>query len=231
MNFIKEIFQGDQEQDYIHQKFIRYGRGEFHGPVISLKKSNKDIKVNGTADYVNILSELILRNSDGNIKVSGNIFSKREIKSKLISKTKKKRGLFNSELKGDFVSDELLKLYEEFKDAYFFLDLYSEGGRFKLKTKKKLPKPGSEIDDKFFTAVFDISFLNTVMNEICFDSENKNFKEMKITHTYLINELVIPEEYKNDAVKARIFAKRKGVVKRIVDVDGYASEFKKEFEI
>lgn len=231
MNFIKEIFRGNPEQDYIHQKFIRYGRGEFQGPVISLKKSNKDIKVNGTVDYANILSELILNNSNENIKVSGNILSKMEIKSKLISKTKKKRGFFNSELKGDFVPDELLKLYEEFKDAYFLLDLYSGDREFKLKTKKKLPKPGSGIDDKFLTAVFDISFLNMVMNEICFDSENKNFKEMKITHTYLINELVVPEEYKNDAVKARIFAKRKGFVKRIISVDGSVSEFEKEFEI
>ncbi|MEA3254593.1 MAG: hypothetical protein U9Q22_02030 [Candidatus Altiarchaeota archaeon] len=225
MNFIKEIFLGDPGQDYIHQKFIRYGKGEFLGPIISLKKTSR-IKVNGSVDYVNILGELILKNSGGDVKVSGSIFSRKEINSELIPKSRKMKGFFNSELKDELPSSELLKLYEEFKDSYFLLDLESQG--FKLKTKKKPPKPGSKINDKFFTAVLDNTLLDRIMDEICFDYSNKDFREIKISHTYHINELVVPEEYMNDAAKARILAKRKGSIKRIASVDDSAYEIEKE---
>lgn len=225
MNFIKEIFQGDSGQDYIHQKFTRYGRGEFQGPVIYLKRNSR-IKVNGSVDYVNILGELILKNSGGEVEVSGNILSRKEIKSELILKSRKKQGFFNSELKGDFPLSELLRLYEESREACFLLDLKSQV--FKLKTKKKPPKPGSKTDDKFFTAVLDNTLLNRVMDEICFDSENKSFREIKISHTYRINELIVPEECRNDTAKARILAKRKGSIKRIVSVDDSIYETEKE---
>lgn len=221
MNFIKEIFRGDPGQDYIHQKFIRYGRGEFAGPLIHLKKSNK-IKVNGSGEYVTILGELILKNSGGDVKVSGSIFSREEIKSEVIFNSKKKKGFFSSELKGVYAVDELLPLYEGFIGGYFLLDLESAG--FKLKTKKKPPKPGSKMDGKFFTATLDNSLLNAVMDEICFDSGNKDFREIEISHTYRITELVVPEEYRNDAIKARLLAKRKGSVKRGVSVDGSVHE-------
>jgi hypothetical protein len=225
MNFIKEIFRGDPGQDYIHPKFTRYGRGEFLGPIISLKKTSR-IKVNGSVDYVNILGELILKNSSGDVKVSGNIFSRKEINSELILKSRKRKGLFNSELKGCFPSSELLKLYEEFREGYFLLDLESQG--FKLKTKKKPPKPGSKTDDKFFTAVLDNTLLDRIMDEICFDSENKDFREIRISHTYQITELVVPEGYRNDAAKARVLAKRKGGIKRVVSVDDSTYEIKEE---
>jgi len=59
---------------------------------------------------------------------------------------------------------------------------------------------------------------------------NKDFSKAKIKHTLIIEELVIPKEYMNNPALARVNAKRKGKIKRIIDLDGKTFEKEIKFE-
>ena len=229
MNFLKEIFCGNPDQDCVHQKFIKYGRGEFEGPVIVIKKSGDSIKINGSYDYADLLVGLILKNVSGAIKAAGSIFSRTEVKTGLAGKSRKKMVIYTIEIKGELPVQDLFTLYQQNKDATFLLDL--ESGTAKIKTKKKQPRPGSGTDAGFFNASLPAGMLGALLQEICFDSPKKDFKEIKITHIYRINELVIPEDCKKDPARARLCAKRKGTVKRRIEVDGAVAETEKELMV
>ncbi len=240
MNFLKEIFRGNSEQDYIHQKFVKYGRGEFEGPAITVKKTGNSINVKGSYDYSNILGWIIAKNSSQNLirgqsprssetkglglKISGSIISKNLTEVSLEGygikpvKSKKKSGIFTFDIKGVFSSGSIKNLYEDLKDSAILFDISSEKGN--LKTKKKIPNPGAKMDRQFCSASLNSSALNEIANEIIFDDGVGEFKEIKMSHRYLINELLIPEEYKNDPATARVKAKRKGIIKRILEIDG-----------
>ncbi|MBU4265649.1 MAG: hypothetical protein L6243_05505 [Candidatus Altiarchaeales archaeon] len=104
MNFIRELFEGNSEQDWIHNKFVKYSKGEFSGPYISIKKAGAFLKISSSADYVNILGMLLVGTFSGSLKVDGAILSKEKIDTYLdtigldIVKSGKKKGIFNYKL-------------------------------------------------------------------------------------------------------------------------------------
>ena len=226
MDYIKDLVTGKSDQEHIHQKFVKYSKGTFCGPVITVKKAANSIKISGSYEYADTIAGLILRNSSGKVSAAGNVFSKSEIETDYAAKSKKRLGVCNTEIKGEADAKTLLDLYNANKEATFYLDLQAE--KAKLKTKKKPPRSGSEKDEEFFTATLDASMADAVANDICFDCAKKDYKEMKISHEFTISELVIPEEYRNDPAKARLNARRKGKIKRKTEVDGAVQETEKE---
>jgi hypothetical protein len=226
MDYIKDLITGNENQEHVHAKFVKYSKGTFAGPMISVKKAGNSLKINGSYEYADTMAGIILKASNGKITASGNIFSKNEIKTDLTSKTKKKLGVYNTEIKGEADAKTLLELYNSNKEATFYLNLVSD--KAKLKTKTKPPKPGSKKDEEFFTATIDAGMFDAVANDVCFDCAKKDCNEMKVSHEFTISEIVIPEQYKNDAAKARLNAKRKGTITRKTEVDGVVNETKKE---
>jgi len=237
MHFIREIFQGNQEQEYIHRKFVKYSRGEFEGPVIRIRNSRNLLKINASDEYVNVLGKILTKNSSQTFNVSGNIISRDNIENFLqelgipIEKSTRKKGLFTLNLKGSIPAEDLSRLYSELKGSYIFLDLTSSDNNSNLKTKKKSPKPGSKPDQNFCSAVLDSSLTDAIMDEVCFDIDVKNFEEIKISHRYIIKELLIPEEYKENLALARIYAKRRGIIERLVEINGKKTEIQHEFVV
>lgn len=231
MHFIKKIFLSQDSPEGTHQKFSRYGRGTFEGPFIRIKKRGKSIRVTGSPEYVGILGEIILRNSQVDFLSSGKIFSRKDRKALLeeegvkIRKEKKKGSVFIYEIKGLFSSKKLLRIHEKVNDGYIFLDLLPsmDKKRGNLKTKKIFPKPG-KVRRNFFTATLDALALPDLKEELWWDSKEKSFKEREISHTYLIEKLIIPEGYKNNFREARTRAKREGKIKRVTKVDGIKEE-------
>lgn len=229
MHFIKEIIQGDPDQEHIHLRFKRYGRGEFAGPSIGIKEKSGFLKINASDGYAEALGE-ILAGEDCVFEFSGNIISRDDLTDFLegqkieIEKAAKKKGVNNYTVKANASSQTLRGLYEKLKGALVFLDIKSAGGKEFLKTKKKPPKPGSGADAKFCSAVLESSKKEELIEKICFDLDKKDFREASILHTYVIEDLAVPEEYKKDPAKARIHAKRKGTLKRMIEVDGVKRE-------
>jgi len=226
MDYIKDLFTGNPDQEHVHQKFVKYSKGMFIGPAIVVKKTASVMKISGSHEYVDAMVGLVLRNTQGVVSAAGNVFSKSGIETDLAAKSKKRMGVYNTEIKGEANVKALLGLYEQNPEATFYLDL--ETGKAKLKTKKKPPKPSSSRDEEFFSATLDASFAGALAEDICFDCEKKDWKELRISHTYRIDEFVIPDECRNDAAKARLSAKRKGTVRRKIEIDGAATETEKE---
>jgi hypothetical protein len=235
MHFIQEIFQGDQNQDYIHRKFIRYSRGEFKGPAVGMKNPGGLLKIHASEEYVNLLGSILAGNSHQNLDFSGDIISRDDVGGFLstlgiqVKKSTKKKGVFTLKVDGSIQAENLMHIYSKLTGSYIFLDLNSTENKSSIKTKKKPPKPGSEPDQNFCSAVFDASLTNAVLDEICFDVDIKDFGEIRISHKYVIKELLIPEEYRENFALARVHAKRKGVIERIIEVDGERKEIQKEF--
>ena len=117
---------------------------------------------------------------------------------------------------------------DKFPEALFLLSFTTDYGS--LKTKVKAPKAGkpgkADEEPKADYCVFSTSEKGFV-DEFAFDV-NKSFKKLFVKHTFVIESLVVPEEYKNDFEKARMYAKRKGKIIRILNIDG--SEVVKEME-
>lgn len=225
MDYIKDLIAGNADQEHVHAKFVKYSKGTFAGPVINIKKAGNNLKVTGSYEYADAIAGVILKESSGKVSVSGNVFSKSEIKTDLAGKAKKKPGVYITEIKGEADAKTLLDLYSASKDASFYVELQS--GKAKLKAKKKPPKPGSDKDEAFFTANLDAGMADALAKDICFDCAKKDYKEMTVSHEFTISELIIPEQYKNDAAKARLHAKRKGTITRKTVVDGVVNETQK----
>ncbi|MBN2014086.1 MAG: hypothetical protein JW778_02800 [Candidatus Altiarchaeota archaeon] len=235
MHFIKEIIQRNPEKEYIHKKFIKYGRGEFQGPIMTIRNEGNMIKISSSDDYVNSLGWIMTKDSRDEFNISGSIISWEDITSHLsennitVTKSSKKKGVYTLQVKGSVPAENLSKIYSEFPDAQILLDLNPAIGRENLKTKKKPQKLGSGFDQKFCSAVFDIKRLKSVIDEFCFDLTDEEFKGIHITHRYSIGDIIIPEEYMGNYAMARIHAKRKGLLKRTLEVDGKKTEKEHEF--
>jgi len=228
MNHIKDIFLG-KPVDYIHSQYTRYGKGTFNGPALAIK-NGKTIKADGSVHYANILGGIIAESSQEDINASGSIFAKREIKIPVETSGKKTKGdLHSLNVKGTLPADALKMIYSDYPDANILLEL-SAGG-WKLKCKKKPPRPGGGLDTKFCSAILENTALDKVMDEILFDAKDKNFKEAEIKHQITIEELVSTPELKKDPARFRLEAKRKGRIKRTVTIDGKTTETTKEFII
>ncbi len=222
--FIKKVWEDKAEEAHYH--FVRFGKGQFKNrAVLNLQKieSSGKIKIRGSFEYandfVNLVSEL-----NENAKFSGIILSKKEISE--LRKGKKKTGIF------EYSVEEISSLeIKNIKDKIYvmLLDAKTPNESLKLKIKKRLPKPGksgkAKIDDKFCQLETEIR---------CWDKIKEAFmlpecKKCKVSHTFVINEIVFPEGEK-DFAKIREMSKRKGKIIRKLEVDKEEKKEEKNFE-
>ncbi|MFH1722090.1 MAG: hypothetical protein ABH950_05745 [Candidatus Altiarchaeota archaeon] len=234
MHFIKQLVEGAPE-GWVHERFIRYGRGSYVGPSIFLQSSAKSIKASSTVDYSNLFGEM-LSEIGGSFSVSGTVFIRRDVEDDLgslgfsVGKTKKKGTLRTIEIKGELQASQLKEFYQKLSDAIILVDLVSAKEKsYKLKCKKKLPKPGSELDVKACNVVLPKDAIKKIIDESLFDFSKQSFNEAKVTNKYEITDLVAGDEVKKDASLFRIEAQRKGTLVREIEVDG--EKLKKEYSL
>ena len=172
MTFIKKIFQNKIDEE-IHKSFTRFSKGIFENRALSNIKVSKDkFKIKMSYDLVKDTIELIANN-----------IKKAEVSGKII-KSKKK-----TEIEEEVTSDQLKNICQE--NDFVLLDINSDEINFKC--KKSIPKPGKALDTKFASGTLPL----TILNEFVFDYKEK-FKQVNISHTLNIQEIIIPKEYQND---------------------------------
>ena len=221
MNFIKDVCNGKKD-DYIHKQFVRLGKGEYERFLISLKKGKK-LTVKTSFDMSNYLFYLVANTIEEDVEVTGKIIANYDFESEVEAEKFSKRGkLYTAEFKKMFSPKELMELFEKFKMQYILLNV--KGKDFKLKSGKSLPKPGGKLKDNFCRATLPLDLLE----EFAFDFD-PNFSKATIVHRVLIDEIIIPEEYKDDFVKARYHALRKGKLIREIDLDD--NKLTKEYKL
>ena len=232
MHYIEELIAGRGDEEHIHRRFIRYGRGEFSGAAICIKKDGANLKIAASEDYVNCLGEIIAKDSKETFSVSGSIISREDVSSQIkaagldVKKSAKKKGFYATQVAGTLSGGALSSLYSGLESAHMLLELKSQ--KASLKCKKNLPKPSGGVDEKFCSATMPKDKFAAILKEICCDPI-KEGSEVVLEHTYVIKELVEPEKYKNDYANARIMAKRKGVIKRTISSDATKTNIEHAF--
>jgi len=213
-------------EPWVHRRLVRYGRGNFEIAALKTTFTSSKFKVNASIEYANLLGELITSQAKGEGDVKGNIIAWSELEDEIqkrgltIIKSKKKGERRVIEVQGRCRADKITELYTNYPESIFLLNLKFESP-YMLRCKKNPPRPGNPLDEDFCSATFGISALQKFMDEVAFDVEIKHTpKNMKISHILMIEELVAPPEIQNNPSRFRVEAKRKGKIKRVVEIDG-----------
>lgn len=232
MNFIKKIFDGKTDES-VHLQFQKYGRGEFRDrALIRVKISAGKFTINTSAEFANELVRIMaVKLGETKCKISGAIVSTSDLVGQLDFIEKKQfQGVKKYLIENEISGKELLTLLDKFPKAFFALSF--EVGENKLKIKPKAPKsgkPGKGDED----AKADFCKLITKDKEIVhsFVFEDKEFKEVTINHSFLIDEIVVPKELaqEKDFAKVRESAQRKGRIIRNILIDGQVFKEEKNF--
>lgn len=220
--FIKKIWQEKGEE--AHSYFVRFGRGKFGNRAVLVLQKTSKIKLRGsfewTNDFVNLASEIT------NANFSGTILSREEITELREFLSKKKTGLFEYDVLG--INSEKIKEIKN-KGYAMLLEAETDSKDITLKIKKKLPKPGksneAKIDDKFCQLEADLKYWPQIKEDFMLPE----CKKAKISHTFIIEEIIFPQGEK-DFTKIREEAKRKGKIIRKVESDGQETKEEKVFE-
>jgi hypothetical protein len=232
MNFIKKVFD-ETIDDSVHLQFQKFGKGEFRDrALVKVKKTGSKYTITTSSEFTNDLVRVMaekLRNNK--TQVTGAIVSTSDLKGELEFKEIKqfqgvKRYLIDNEMSGE----EILNLLNKFPKVFFALSFSAEASVLKIKPKG--PKTGKP-KNKEEAPKPDFCKLIT-NNEIiakAFVFEKINFNLAEINHVFLIEQIIIPEELKQekDFAKVREMAKRKGKIIRKAIIDSQEIKTEKEF--
>lgn len=232
MNFIKKVF-GDKIDEDVHLQFQKFSRGEFTNRALIKAKRVKDKYTISTGnefanDFVRMLAG---RLGERKTTVTGAIVSTLDLDGLDYQSKKQFMGIKQYVISKEMSGKEILDLLNRFPKGFFALSFEAENNLLKIKPKApKSAKPSTKGDDAIKP---DFCKLVTTDSEIgkSFVWEKNDFKDAEITHTFLINEIIIPEELKKeeDFAKMREMSKRKGKIIRKAVIDGKEMTSEKEF--
>lgn len=232
MNFIKKIVDKNFDES-VHLQFQKFSRGEFKNKAIVEVKKSKDKYTLKTSpefanEFVRIMAEKL---GTEKTKITGAIVSTLDLKNDLKFKEVKqfqgvKRYLIDSEMTGS----EIINLLNKFPKNFFALTF--NVGEENLKIKPKAPKSGKPGKGDAAPKA-DFCSLKTTDSEIgkSFVFEKEDFKDVKINHTFVIENIEVPSELKGseDFALIREKSKRVGKLIRNSEIDGVKETQEFEF--
>ena len=227
MNFIRKIYEKDVDEK-IHQKFIRYSTGEFEKEEFMIKKGSSFVQIKAGFEYLDVMFDMIAKCVNEDVSLNGVIITKNKIINELNEfgiEPKKVTGKKYT-IEETMSKEKFKEFVEKFNSCSLLLKIKS--GKYSISVKKSIPKPG-KILEKFVTAKFGLKDLDLIKKEFLFDIKVDNFKDISIKHTYIIDEIIVPDEFKDKPEEARLNAKRKGRIIRKIDIDNKTEE--KEIEL
>jgi hypothetical protein len=233
MNFIKRVFEGKTDE-MIHQQFQKFSKGEFRGrALIKAKRNGNKFTIFTAAEFANeLVLQLAKKLGQRSTEVKGVIVSTNALDFEHQSK-KQFMGIKQYGVSRQMSGNEIVSLIEKFPKAFFALTFSIPENNTSLKIKPKAPKsakPSTKGDEAIKPDFCKLITEDVKLGE-SFVFEKPNFKTAEITHTFMINEIVVPGELRNekDFSKVREFAKRKGKIIRKATIDGQAMTSEREF--
>ena len=230
--FIKKIFEDKIDQE-VHLQFQKFSRGSFlDRAVVRVKNSKEIFSIGTTYEYANELVKGLGKNlGEGKTKVTGVVVSTLDLTGVITFSNKKQfMGIKQYVIDGEITGNELAALVEKTPKAFFALSF--KNGNTELKIKPKSPKsakPGSQGESQPKANFCKIKTRDKeLVKGLLFDIDLYNFKHAEINHTFVIDEIILPQG-KNDPAKIREFAKRKGKIIRTIKVDEKEMKKEKEF--
>lgn len=232
---IKKIFNGEFDDD-VHSDFLKFGKGVYHDKyIIEAKKQKDKWTIKTGPEWANHLVKLLLNEASGIIPMKGVIVTTLKLESEIgfpIKKVGNFQGVRKIEIDTEVSPKEILSLMEKYPRVFFALSFSVNGND--LKVKPKAPKSGkpSTGSDKESKAEFcSLKTSNReIVNQIFFDFSD--FHEIAIRHTISINEIIYPSNVESlRPEEVRLQSKRKGIVKRIIKMDGVDKISEAEFVV
>jgi len=238
--FIKKIFDGNLDE-FVHQQFQKFSRGEFPDrAMVRIKNSSGKFTIATTAEYA---KELIInvagKIKDEKVQVTGALISALKLDGFEYKEKKSAIGVNKYIMDSEMSGNEIIELCEKVEKAFFGLSFKSKNYDLKIKMKSpKSSKGASSKKKEGEKTKIDFCKLKTsdksIVDEFIFDEEVKNFKNIEIKHDFIIKDIIITDEMKqrckDDFAKIREMAKRKGKIVRKIVVDDKDILKEAEFE-
>lgn len=236
--FIKKIFEGKKDE-WTHVQFQKFSRGEFKNrAMIRVKNSNGKFIIDTTSEYarelVRIMGEKL---GSEETHVTGALISAFELTGFKYEGKSNAIGIKKYLIDRKFKGNEIVELCNNFPKAFFGLSFKVGDEELKIQTKSpkssKSASSGKKEDEEL---KIDFCKLKTsdkkIVDGLLFDSEEKDFKKVEVKHDFIISDIVIPSELKNekDFAKVREKALRKGKIIRELNIDGKKIKKEAEFE-
>lgn len=232
MHFVKDLFT-DNETEHLHNKFIRYSRGNFIGPLLKVKIAKANIKVYASFHYVDELLEFIAEYlGDKEVNVKGVLLWNKDLGPDLSSigvdyvKLSKARGIFKYTLDTNVALNKFVAKLNQYN-----LLVNIKEDNLSYATKSSFPKPNKEFKADFCKLTLPIELKDKLLGEFCFDVENTDkVKTIEIENQIVVDDIKLPEG-ESDFNIARRMAKRVGNLSRTVVVDGVETKTEKAFNV
>jgi len=229
MNFLEDVVAGRQTE-LLHAVLARYGRGTFDGPAAEVSISRGRVRIAASYMYTPIVGQLACRLASGQLSVRGAIVSRADLQGRIEGaglefSSGKRAGVYTYKVSGSLSPRQLAEVYEAFWDSSVLLS--ARGGGVSLSTSRRIPKPNKMAEPSFTKLQAPVSeeVLREVMESIAPGSGISGFQDASVSHTIRIDEIVIPEELRGQPASVRrVAAKRRGVLKRLLTVDGRKME-------
>jgi len=232
MHFVKDLFTNN-ETEHLHNKFIRYSRGDFTGPLLKVRFSKANIKVYASFHYVDELLDFIANYlGERETHINGFLLWNKDLNPELRSigveylKLSKARGIFKYTLD----CDTNLKKFVEVMNKYNVLINVKEDD-LSYTTKSSFPKPNKEFKPDFCKLTLPASLKDSLFKEFIFDTKDTGkINLVEIGHRIVVEDIKLPEN-ETDFDIARRLAKRVGNMTRSVSVDGVETKTDKDFNV
>ena len=193
----------------------------------------KKVKIKTSSEFTNELVGFLANTIEEKTQVKGIIFSTRNLTEEStieFQDIKNAMGVKKHIIDQELTKEQILETVEKFPYASINLSFKTDKGE--LKVKEKAPKSGkSGKGDKAPKADYCVFTTEdrVILEDYAFDIK-KPFKKAFISHTLIINDIVIPEEYLNDFAQARLNGIRKGKLIRKITIEDKEETKEKEFE-
>lgn len=238
--FIKKIFEKKAKNDeLVHSQFQKFSKGEFNDrAMIRIKKSGEKYNLSTTSEYAKeLIVNLAEKLKDRKVLVEGALVSALKLDGFEYKEKKSAIGVNKYLIENEMSGNEIVELCKRIDKAFFALSFKFDDNELKIQVKSpKSSKSAGSAKKEDEKAKIDFCKLKTNHKDIigCFllDEEIKDFKEIEIKHDFIIKDIIIPPELKNekDFAKVREGALRKGEIIRKTKIDGKVIEKKAEFE-
>ena len=226
MNFIKKIFDRNVDES-VHLQFQKFSKGEFRNrALIKAKNSAGKYTISTTAEFANeMVKEVAEKLGSNRTAISGALITTLDLKGQLDYKTIKQfMGVKQYQIDKEMSGKEILEMINKFPKA--FLALSFKAGDSELKIKAKAPKSAKPSTKSAEDSKPNPNFCklitsdNALANSFIFETDD--WKNALVTHHFIITDIIIPTELKNekDFAIIREKSRRKGKIIREAEIDG-----------
>lgn len=229
---IYKIFHNGIDEQ-VHNEFVKFSKGVFQDRyLVDAKKQKDKWSIKTGPEFANFLVRRCLNNAGSEVSVKGVIVSAIDIRDKIkmnISGVKQFMGIKQYQVEGKVKKEDIIASMEAMPKVFYALSFTTDKDELKIKAKApKSAKPAATGDKEPKAEFCSLKTSDeSITKDLFFDCPS--FNEINIKHIIEIKEIILPKGEK-DPVKLRENAVRKGVVKRMLNIDGKREVKEKDFE-